>query len=134
MILDNHSYCSHFLVIDRCHEIQSSQSWNTSLLWYILYLTVQLCWMDHSTTKKNNIDSFDTYVCIYHFYPFGVSAKLILSFSYPLLTTWLLRRLFECKLTHYMPVLPSYRNQSIDLMWKSIDWFLYEGNTGNLLG
>ena len=24
----------------------------------------------------------------------------------------------------------SYRNQSIDLHSKSIDWFLYEGNTG----
>ena len=29
-----------------------------------------------------------------------------------------------------MPVLPSYRNQSIDLLRKTIDWFLYEGNTG----
>ena len=29
-----------------------------------------------------------------------------------------------------MAVLPSYRNQSIDLLCKSIDWFLYEGNTG----
>ena len=29
-----------------------------------------------------------------------------------------------------MPVLPSYTNQSIDLDSKSIDWFLYEGNTG----
>ena len=28
-----------------------------------------------------------------------------------------------------MPVLSSYRNQSIDLHCKSIDWFLYEGNT-----
>ena len=28
-----------------------------------------------------------------------------------------------------MPELPSYRNQSIDLHIKSIDWFLYEGNT-----
>ena len=27
-----------------------------------------------------------------------------------------------------MPVLPSYRNQSIDLLCKSMDWFLYEGN------
>ena len=27
-----------------------------------------------------------------------------------------------------MPVLPSYRNQSIDLLYKSFDWFLYEGN------
>ena len=26
------------------------------------------------------------------------------------------------------PVLPSYKNQSIDLYSKSIDWFLYEGN------
>ena len=30
-----------------------------------------------------------------------------------------------------MPVLPSYRNKSIDLHSKSIDWFLYEGKTGN---
>ena len=29
-----------------------------------------------------------------------------------------------------MPVLPSYRNQSIDLHSKSIDWFLYVDNTG----
>ena len=29
-----------------------------------------------------------------------------------------------------MPVLLSYRNQSIDLHSKSIDRFLYEGNTG----
>ena len=29
-----------------------------------------------------------------------------------------------------MPVLLSYRNQSVDLLCKSIDWFLYEGNTG----
>ena len=34
-------------------------------------------------------------------------------------------------LTHKMPVFPSYRNQSIDFLCKSIDWFLYEGNTGN---
>ena len=29
-----------------------------------------------------------------------------------------------------MPVLPSYKNQSIDLLYKSVDQFLYEGNTG----
>ena len=28
------------------------------------------------------------------------------------------------------PVFPSYRNQSIDLLCKSINWFLYEGKTG----
>ena len=28
-------------------------------------------------------------------------------------------------------MLPSYRNQSIDLLWKSIDLFLYEDNTGS---
>ena len=27
-----------------------------------------------------------------------------------------------------MPVLPSYRNQSIDLLCKSMNWFLYDGN------
>ena len=29
-----------------------------------------------------------------------------------------------------MPVLPSYRNQSINLHSKSNDWFLYEGSAG----
>ena len=29
-----------------------------------------------------------------------------------------------------MPVLPLYRDQSIDLHSKSIGWFLNEGNTG----
>ena len=29
-----------------------------------------------------------------------------------------------------MPVLPAYRNQSIDLQHELIEWFLYEGNTG----
>ena len=28
-----------------------------------------------------------------------------------------------------MPVLPSYRKQSINLYRKPIDWFLYESNT-----
>ena len=28
-----------------------------------------------------------------------------------------------------MPVLLTYRHQSIDLHCKSVDWFLYEGNT-----
>ena len=32
-------------------------------------------------------------------------------------------------LTYQMPVLPSYRNQSIELHNKSIDWFLYKSNT-----
>ena len=27
-------------------------------------------------------------------------------------------------------MLPTYRNQSIDLLCKLVDWFLYEGNTG----
>ena len=36
----------------------------------------------------------------------------------------------EEKLTHQMPVLPWYGNQSIDLHSWSIDWFLYEGKTG----
>ena len=30
-------------------------------------------------------------------------------------------------------VLPSYRNQSINLLCNLIDWFLYEGNTGILI-
>ena len=30
----------------------------------------------------------------------------------------------------YFPELPSHRNQSTDLLYNSIDWFLCEGNTG----
>ena len=33
-------------------------------------------------------------------------------------------------LTFFMPMFPSYRNQSTDLYYKSIDWFLYEMNIG----
>ena len=33
-------------------------------------------------------------------------------------------------LIYQLPELPSYRNHSIDLLCKSIDRFLYEGNTG----
>ena len=33
-------------------------------------------------------------------------------------------------LTHLVPVLLSYKDQSIDLHSKSIDWFLYDGNSG----
>ena len=36
----------------------------------------------------------------------------------------------EPLLTNKVAVLLSYRNQSTDLLCKSIDWFLYEGNTG----
>ena len=36
----------------------------------------------------------------------------------------------KLNLTHQMPVLPSYKKQSIDFLCKSIDWFLYEGYTG----
>ena len=35
------------------------------------------------------------------------------------------------RLTHLVLVLPSYRNQSTDLLCKSVDWFLYESNTGS---
>ena len=31
-------------------------------------------------------------------------------------------------LTHLRSMFPSYRNQSIDMHRKSIDWFLYDGN------
>ena len=30
--------------------------------------------------------------------------------------------------TFFMAMFPSYRNQSIDLHYKSVDWFLYEVN------
>ena len=34
------------------------------------------------------------------------------------------------RLHDQIPVLPSYKNQWIDLLGKSIDWFLYEDSTG----
>ena len=37
--------------------------------------------------------------------------------------------LYDQSLTHLVPVLSSYRNKSIDLHSKSVDWFLYEGDT-----
>ena len=36
----------------------------------------------------------------------------------------------EFLLTHETPELSSYRNQSIYLLFKSIDWFLYDGDFG----
>ena len=50
------------------------------------------------------------------FYPLFLLSKFQLSFE-----------ISQLLLTHEMPVLPSYRNQSIDLLCKSIDWFLSEG-------
>ena len=37
---------------------------------------------------------------------------------------YILYEAYSCLLTHQMPVLHSYRNQSIDLLCKSNDWFL----------
>ena len=31
---------------------------------------------------------------------------------------------------YFSLVLPLYRNRPIDLLFKSVDWFLYNGNTG----
>ena len=36
----------------------------------------------------------------------------------------------ELALTLQRPMFPSYRNQSVDLLYKSTDWFLYDGNIG----
>ena len=36
----------------------------------------------------------------------------------------------DVSLTYYMPVLLLYRNQSIDLLSKLINWSLFEGNIG----
>ena len=40
----------------------------------------------------------------------------------------------ENKIKEYLtlerPMFPSYRNQSVDLLCKSTDWFLYDGNIG----
>ena len=33
-------------------------------------------------------------------------------------------------LAYFNPVLPLYRNHPTDLLHKSVDWFLYNGNTG----
>ena len=34
------------------------------------------------------------------------------------------------ELTLSRPMFPSYRNQLVDLLYKSTDWFLYDGNNG----
>ena len=42
-------------------------------------------------------------------------------------------RIVKVSLTHltlYLPMAPSYRNQSVDLQSKSADWFLYDENIG----
>ena len=41
-----------------------------------------------------------------------------------------LYKIFVIYLTHLVPVLLSYRNQSTDLLCKSNDWFLHEDKTG----
>ena len=41
-----------------------------------------------------------------------------------------LESFFSRHLTHIMPMLHLYRKQSIDLQWKSVNWFLYERNIG----
>ena len=33
-------------------------------------------------------------------------------------------------LAYFSLVLPMYRNRTVDLLCKSVDWFLYTGNTG----
>ena len=39
-------------------------------------------------------------------------------------------KFYSSILTLYRPMSPSYRNQSGDLLCKSINWFLYDGNIG----
>ena len=67
-----------------------------------------------------------------HAFQNGLALQWTLSFSKYCNLSCLFRfaTKFRCPLTHYVLVLPSYRNQSIDLLCKSIDWFLYQGNTG----
>ena len=62
-------------------------------------------------------------------------AKFLRTSTFKNICKWLLLNeskdlSYKNRLTHYVPVLLSYRNQSIDLHSKSIDWFLHEGNTG----
>ena len=42
----------------------------------------------------------------------------------------ILLKLCESVLTLWRPMFPSYRNRSVDLLCKSADWFLYDGNIG----
>ena len=42
----------------------------------------------------------------------------------------LLRSGYYETLTLSRPMLPSYRNLSVDLLCRSTDWFLYDGNIG----
>ena len=56
------------------------------------------------------------------------------SFRYLFLVSLLLNLnlviVFFYSLTLSRPMFPSYRNQLVDLLWKSSDWFLYDGNIG----
>ena len=58
--------------------------------------------------------------------------KIPLSFILPSSIKWVLEFAVKSRLAHQMPVLPLYKNQSIDLPSKSIDWFLHKCNTGIL--
>ena len=76
--------------------------------------------------------NFITYfliVVIYFFYYFLSTHTNNISFVHTLSVRDRLQILLLI-LTHETPKLPSYRSQSIDLLRKSIDWFLYDGNFG----
>ena len=82
------------------------------LLFLFIKLSNQILALSQPKLHYFNIDDITTFCLI---------------FTTIRLRSWALSK---HQLTHYVSVLPSYRNQSIDLLCKSIDWFLYEGNTG----
>ena len=52
-------------------------------------------------------------------------------FSVSWLSVDVVRASLLLALTHQTPKLPWYRNKLIDLLYKSIEWFLYDGNGGD---
>ena len=69
-------------------------------------------------------------VCVWLFYYFNFERNYVLKSKILCILLNKNINLNNITLTHSVPLLPSYRNQSIDVLCKSIDWFLYEGNTG----
>ena len=60
--------------------------------------------------------------------------RSVSTFSTPLHRDWLVVEALFLFKTISDPCSLSYRNHSIDLHCKSIDWFLYDGEHGSLMG
>ena len=74
-------------------------------------------------------EGVNPYVLLPSLLPFSFY-KLDFTYILPKHLLELLKVRFSKALTHQTPKLSSYRNQSIDLQGKLIDWFQYDGKFG----